>query len=215
VDPITTFTGAGTSVQAEAMLMRLIDFLKSEQILAVFTSLSHGGDQEESQLGISSLIDTWLVLRDIELGGERNRAIYVVKSRGMAHSNQIREFLLTDHGVELKDSYVGPEGVLTGSMRLAQRAREKSAALGRKQEIERRRREVDRKRQALEAQIIAQRAQFEAEAEELSLLIGQEETATDVLRQDREEMARSRKADKPGRARGSRSRRPTLQGGRK
>jgi circadian clock protein KaiC len=215
VDPITTFTGAGTSVQAESMLMRLIDFLKSEQILAVFTNLIHDDNKEESQLGISSLIDTWLLLRAIELGGERNRAMYVLKSRGMAHSNQIREFLLTDHGVELKDVYVGPEGVLTGSMRLAQEARKESAALSRQQEIERRRREVDRKRQALEAQIIAQRAQFEAEAEELKLLIGQEEIAAGVLRQDREEMARSRKADETGRARGSRSRRATLQGGRK
>jgi circadian clock protein KaiC len=215
VDPITTFTGAGTSVQAESMLMRLIDFLKSQQILAVFTSLTRGGNTEESQLGISSLIDTWLLLRDIELRGERNRAMYVLKSRGMAHSNQMREFLLTDHGVELKDVYVGTEGLLTGSMRLEQQAREKSAALSRQQEVERRRREVDRKRQALEAQIIAQRAQFEAEAEELKRLIGQEETAADVLRQDREEMARIRKADEPSRARGSRSRRTTLQGGRK
>ena len=98
------------------MLMRLIDFLKAQQITALFTSLTHGGDAlEQSQAGISSLIDTWLLLRDIELGGERNRGMYVLKSRGMAHSNQIREFLLTDHGIELKDVYVGPEGVLTGS----------------------------------------------------------------------------------------------------
>jgi circadian clock protein KaiC len=138
-DPITNFLKAGSPAEAETMLTRLIDFLKGQQITAVFTSLVHGGKAEEqSEAGISSLIDTCLVLRDIELGGERNRGIYVAKSRGMAHSNQIREFLLTDHGVDLKDVYIGPEGVLTGSLRLAQEAREQAGALSRHQEIERR-----------------------------------------------------------------------------
>ncbi len=200
VDPITTFIGAGTSVEAQSMLMRLIDFLKSQRITALFTSLTHGGnDLEGSQVGISSLIDTCLLLRDIELGGERNRGLYVLKSRGMAHSNQVREFLLTDHGVELKDVYVGPEDVLTGSMRLAQEAREEAATLHRQQEIERRQRELEHKRQALDAQIAAQRAQFEAEQDELMRLIAQEQAVTDRLREWREEMARSRKADdQPG-----------------
>src|SRR6185503_8401330 len=107
------------------------------------------------------------------LGGERNRGLYILKSRGMAHSNQIREFLLTDHGVEIKDVYVGPEGVLTGSMRMAQEAREQAVALGRQEEIGRRRRDLDRKRQALESGIAAQRSRFAVEAEELELLIGQ------------------------------------------
>ena len=198
------------------MLMRLIDFLKAQQITALFTSLTHGGSAlEQSQVGISSLIDTWLLLRDIELGGERNRGMYVLKSRGMAHSNQIREFLLTDHGIELKDVYVGPEGVLTGSLRLAQEAREQAAALSRQQEIERRQRDLERKRQALEAQMAALRGQFEAEEEELKLLIAQEQAAADRVRQNREEMARSRKADEPAEAPGNRSRRMTPQGGRK
>ena len=216
VDPITTFLNAGTSVEAESMLMRLIDFLKARQITALFTSLTHGGDHlEQSQTGISSLIDTWLLVRDIELGGERNRGLYVLKSRGMAHSNQIREYLLTDHGVELKEVYVGPEGVLTGSMRLAQEAREQAATLSRQQEIERRQRDLERKRQALEAQIVAQRGQFEAEQDELKLLIAQEQAAADRAGQNREQMARSRKADEPAETPGSRSRRMTPQGGRK
>src|SRR5207253_734634 len=101
--------------------------------------------------------DTWLLVRQIDLGGERNRGMYVLKSRGMAHSNQFREFLLTEHGIELKDVYVGPEGVLTGSMRVAQEAREQAAALSRKQEIERRQRELEHKRRALDAQVAAQR----------------------------------------------------------
>jgi circadian clock protein KaiC len=216
VDPITNFLKAGTRADAEAMLMRLIDFLKAQQITALFTSLTHGGGAlEQSEAGISSLIDTWLLLRDIELGGERNRGIYVLKSRGMAHSNQIREFLLTDHGVELKDVYVGLDGVLTGSLRLAQEAREQAAALSRQQEIERRRRDLERKRRALESQIAAQRGQFEAEEEELKLLIAQEEAAADRVRQSQEEMARSRKSDATREPPASRSRRTASPGGRK
>jgi circadian clock protein KaiC len=197
VDPITTFGSAGTSLEAEAMLVRLIDLLKSQQITALFTSLSHGGGilQEQSRVGISSLIDTWLFLRDIELGGERNRAIYILKSRGMAHSNQIREFVMTGHGIELKDVYSGSEGVLTGSMRLAQEAREHATIVGRQQEIDRRQRDLERKRQALEAQILAQRAEFEAEQDELKLLLSQERAVGDRLRQGREDMGRSRQAD--------------------
>ena len=215
VDPITTFLGAGTPVEAESMVMRLIDFLKSQQITALFTSLTHSGTPlEGSEVGISSLIDTWLLLRDIELGGERNRGLYILKSRGMAHSNQVREFLLTDHGIELRDVYVGPEGVLTGSMRLAQEAGHQAATLNRQQEIERRQRELERKRQALDAQIAAQRAPFEAEQDELERLIAQEQAVTDRLAEEQEAMGRSRQADEPGETSKSRVRRLTSRGGR-
>jgi circadian clock protein KaiC len=213
VDPITTFLGAGTSLEAESMLMRLIDFLKAQQITALFTSLTHGGSNlEKTEVGISSLIDTWLLLRDIELGGERNRGMYILKARGTAHSNQIREFILTEHGIELKDVYIGPEGVLTGSLRLAQEAREQSAATARQQEIERRQRDLDRKRLALEAQMAAQRAEFEAEQEELKVRISQEQAAAESLSLNRQEMARSRKADE---AASSRTHRILSQEGRK
>jgi circadian clock protein KaiC len=105
VDPITNFLNAGTQAEAESMLMRLIDFLKGQQITAVFTSLTSGGEAlERSQTGVSSLIDTWLLIRDLEQDGQRDRGLYVIKSRGMAHSNRIRQFLLTDHGVELLDA---------------------------------------------------------------------------------------------------------------
>jgi circadian clock protein KaiC len=217
VDPITTFLGSGTSVEAESMLVRLIDFLKSQKITALFTSLVHGGNVlEGSQAGISSLVDTWLLVRDIELGGERNRGLYILKSRGMAHSNQIREFALSDQGVDLKDVYVGPEGVLTGSMRLAQEAREQAAAASRQQEIEQRQRELERKRQVLEGQIAAQRAQFEAEQEELKLLIAQDLDAADTVRKNRDDMALSRKADESTEhSNNNRSRKPIHHGGRK
>ena len=216
VDPISAFLGASTSAETEAMLMRLIDFLKSRQITAVFTSLVHSGSaQEGSQAGISSLIDTWLLLRDIELGGERNRGLHILKSRGMAHSNQVREFLLTDHGVELKDVYIGPEGVLTGSMRLAQEAREQAASLDRQQEFERRQRELERKRLALEAQMASLRAQFEAEQDELKLLVAREKSTANTERESKASMARSRKADEPTEGSGIRPRRTSPQRARK
>jgi circadian clock protein KaiC len=114
VDPISSMAKGGTALQAQAMLLRLVDALKLGQTTALFTSLTAAGSAslEETELGLSSLFDTWILLRDIELGGERNRGIQVLKSRGMAHSNQIREFLITDHGIVLKDLYVGREGIL-------------------------------------------------------------------------------------------------------
>ena len=131
IDPITTFLRAGSSSEAEGMLMRLIDFLKSQRITAVLTSLTHGGDAlETTQSSVSSLIDTWLLVRDIESRGERNRGLYVLKSRGMAHSNQIREFLLTDHGIDLLDVERGPDGVLIGSMRSARQSERQGAPKG-------------------------------------------------------------------------------------
>ncbi len=139
VDPLNSFVIGGNETEVKAMLMRLVDFLKMNQITGLFTSLTSGGSAlEQTDIAISSLIDTWLLLRDIEIGGERNRGLYILKSRGMAHSNQIREFLLTDHGVELRDVYVGPSGVLTGSARLAQEAQEQAAQTMHEQEVERR-----------------------------------------------------------------------------
>ena len=117
MDPITSFLRSEGGNQAEAMLVRMIDFLKGCEITSVFTSLTHGGSAlEQSEVGVSSLIDTWLVVKGIELQGERNRGLYVIKSRGMKHSNQIREFVLTDHGVGVTETYVG-SGVLTAARR--------------------------------------------------------------------------------------------------
>ena len=216
VDPITNFLKAGTPAEAEGMLTRLIDFLKARQITAVFTSLTLGGGvQEEGEVGVSSLADTWLLVRDVELGGERNRAMYVLKSRGMAHSNQIREFLLTDRGVELRDVYVGSEGVLTGSMRLAQEAREQAAVRNRQEEIERRQRDLQRKREALDAGISTQRSRFAAEEEELELLIGQEQAAAGRAAEGLEKLAHSRKANPPAHSVSNSSRKHPTPGGRK
>jgi circadian clock protein KaiC len=158
--------------------MRLIDFLKSKQITALLTSLtSDQNDIEQSELGISSLIDTWILLKMIEINGERNRGIYILKSRGMAHSNQIREFQLTNEGIQLLDVVQGAEGVLTGTARMAQEAKERAATLVRQQDIERKQRELERKRRALEVQIDALRAEFDAEEEEMSKIITQVQQA--------------------------------------
>jgi circadian clock protein KaiC len=202
MDPITSFLRSDGRGDAEAMLVRMIDFLKGGEVTSVFTSLTRGGSAlEQSEVGVSSLIDTWLVVKEIEQQGERNRGLYVTKSRGMSHSDQIREFQLTDEGVKLKDAYVGPEGVLTGSARLAQEAREEASKVKRQEDIERRQRELERKRQALDAQIAALRLEFEGEQHEAQRLISEDMRREDRLRQERERMARSRKVDpKPQKA---------------
>jgi len=195
LDPINTFVIGDKESEVKTMLMRIVDFLKANQITALFTSLTSGESAlESSDVGISSLIDTWLLLRDIELNGERNRGMYVLKSRGMANSNQIREFILTDHGVELREAYIGASGVLTGSARVAQEALENAEVLTRKHDIERKKREIERKRKTLEAQIAALHADFASEESEASKMIETEQDMIKRLEQDKIEMAVSRKA---------------------
>jgi circadian clock protein KaiC len=103
IDPVTNFLSAGNEAEVKSMLLRLVDFLKARQITALFTSLTHGSDLEATSVAVSSLMDTWLLLREVELEGARNRLLHVIKSRGMAHSHQVRELLLTSRGAELVD----------------------------------------------------------------------------------------------------------------
>ena len=208
VDSLKDFVIGGNENEVKSMIMRLVDFLKTNQITGLFTSLTPSASSlEQTDVGMSSLIDTWLLLRDIESGGERNRGMYILKSRGMAHSNQIREFLLTDHGVDLRDVYVGPSGVLTGSARLAQEAQEKAALLIRDQEVELRRIELERKRTALEAQIAVLRAELSVEEIASVKIIDQEKAEKAQMAQERVDMGLIRKADvkpvaKPGKPKG-------------
>jgi circadian clock protein KaiC len=195
VDPLNGFVIGGNEVEVKSMLMRLADFLKTNQITTVFTSLTTSGQIGVPDVAISALIDTWLVLRDIEIGGERNRSLAILKSRGMTHSNQIRECLLSSQGVELCEVYVGAGGVLTGSARLAQEALEQAGKLTRKQETERRQLELESKRLALEAQIDAMRAEFLVRETEALKIIGQEQAQEAQLLRERVEMGLSRKAD--------------------
>jgi len=195
LDPINTFIIGDKPNEVKTMLMRIVDFLKGNHITALFTSLSSAERaQESSDVGISSLIDTWLLLRDIELNGERNRGMYVLKSRGMANSNQIREFILTDHGVELREAYIGAKGVLTGSARIAQEALENAELLTHKQDIERKRRELERKRKVLGAQIAALNNDFESAESEALKMIETEKDMIKRLEKDKIEMAVSRKS---------------------
>lgn len=196
VDPISNLLTSGTPSEASAMLVRLVDHLKRQRITALFTSLSQEHEREQTDVGISSLMDAWVLLTSIEIGGERNRGLFVLKSRGMAHSNQIREFIFTDEGVKLVDAYVGPEGVLTGSARQAQEAQDQAAGLARRQAIEAQRRGLDRQQQVMEAEIVALRARFAAETTETSTVIGGGEARILRLEEDRQMMAKRRQADR-------------------
>jgi circadian clock protein KaiC len=196
LDPLDSLTQAGSRRDAAMTLVRLIDHFKAQGITALLTNLTSGGGAAESSgLDVSSLVDTWVLLRDLEYGGERNRVVYLLKSRGMAHSNQLREFLITDRGISLRETYTGPAGVLTGSARLAQEAREAADDLLRRQEVEARERALERRREALDARIDALRKEFDAEAEDLRRGIGQAKGREAMLERDRRAMAESRKAE--------------------
>lgn len=198
VDPLNSFINSANAEEVKSMLMRLIDFLKMSQITGFFTSLTEGGTPlDRTDAAISSLIDTWLILQANEVGGERNRTLSILKSRGMAHSNQTREFLLTSQGLELRDVYVGPGGVLTGSARLAREAEEQAEQLTLRQEIERSQRELEHRRATLEAQIAAQRAEFAVQETAALTLIEHHRAREAQLVQDRAAMASLRKADVP------------------
>jgi circadian clock protein KaiC len=196
VDPITNLLMVSTLHEVRSMLTRMVDFLKTQQITAIFTSLTAGsGSLEASEADVSSLMDSWLQLKTIEVGGELNRALYVLKSRGMEHSNQIREFLLTDDGLRLLDVYLGPEGVLTGAARVSQEGREKAASTSRRQHLEGRGRELDRKREIFEARMTMLRAEFEVEEGVIQQSISESKLLDEELLQDRRQMVRSREAD--------------------
>ncbi len=196
LDPIDAFVIGENQTEVKVMLLRLVDFLKMRNITAFFASLTTAGHPLElTDMTISSLIDTWLLLRDIESGGERNRGLYILKSRGMPHSNQIREFILTDHGIELLDVYIGTEGVLTGSARLAQEARNNEEELLRQQEIERKLSGLKVKRTATEANIVLLRSEFKEEESEAIRLIEMEKAKAERFAQAQKKMAKSRKAD--------------------
>jgi circadian clock protein KaiC len=144
---------------------------------------------------MSSLMDSWLLLQDLEGNGERNRVLYVLKARGMAHSNQVREFLISDRGIDLVDAYIGPSGVLTGSARMAQEALEKAAVVAGKQEAARRKRELERKHAALERQISGLRSDYETQAVELRRIDEQVGTRARALTTERAALGRLRQVE--------------------
>jgi circadian clock protein KaiC len=196
IDPITSLMDAGTDSESKGMVTRLIDYLKGGQVTSLFTSLTQGGHAlQQSEMAMSSLMDSWLLLQDFEGNGERNRVLYVLKARGMAHSNQIREFLISDRGIDLVDAYIGASGVLTGSARAAQNSLEKAAVLSSQQEAARRKRELERKREAIERQISGLRSDYESETMELRRIDEQVGTSTLMLTTERAASGILRQAD--------------------
>jgi circadian clock protein KaiC len=196
VDPVTNLSSIGDTDEVKAMMMRIVDFLKNKQITAVFTSLTSGGSAfEQSEVGISSLMDTWILLRNIETDGERNRLLYILKSRGMAHSNQVREFILSDNGISLRDVYIGSGTVLTGSARMIQEAEDRSQELLDNQAAEHRQRELRQQYLAIDAQIAALKAQSEGIHKEMKQLSANGRQKNEMLHQQKDDISRIRKAD--------------------
>jgi circadian clock protein KaiC len=197
IDPLSNFASIGSTSDVNAMLMRLIDYLKSAGVTAMMTNLTRpdSSSLETTQAGVSSIIDTWLLLRDIESSGERNRAIYILKSRGMSHSNQIREFELTPHGIELVDVYVGPEGVLTGAARLAVESREEAEAIALSQDIENLERQLEYREQDMKSRAASTQAALQIESANLSREIAAMKEKRQRILRARREMATQRDAD--------------------
>jgi circadian clock protein KaiC len=197
VDPISNLTNVGTQADVTFTLTKLIDYLKLKNITAACTSLvEHESIEGINAQGISSLMDTWISLRFFESDNERNRGISVIKSRGMEHSNQIREYLVTDQGIEIKDVYLGPSGgLLMGSSRAAQEAKEITEAVTRSKNMVRRKRELESKLKSLDAQITTLSSESDVQKEELNKLSSEDSLRSKTLAEDRSEMARIRKAD--------------------
>lgn len=208
IDPISNLISTGETNEVRAMLTRLVDYLKSHGITAVFTSLTGGEEySEDNQFGVSSLMDSWISLRNLEINGERNRGLYVLKSRGMSHSSLVREFVLTDKGIKLIDVYVGPEGILAGTAREIQQAQDRAEETARRQKAESRLREVERKRELLEARIAAMWAEFEVEESEATKTAAELEARESAMRESvtssMEERSPVQLDDKKARRRGT------------
>jgi circadian clock protein KaiC len=195
IDPVSDLLRLGTGADVSAMLTRQVDFLKSRGVTALFTSLNSYSDQIPADHQIASLVDTWLLVKTMEGNGELNRLLYVRKCRGTAHSNQIREFLLTRKGIELADVYVGPEGVLTGSARQAQEAQERVEGATRRDDLEQRQVSLERRRESVAAQTAALWRGFEDEADAVARLLSHGSTGAQDRAGQRAAQGRLRRAD--------------------
>jgi len=196
IDPISNLNSIGTGRDAKAVLTRMIDFMKMNGITSLFTDLAHSGiGMETTETQISSLMDTWILLRDIELNGERNRGLYILKSRGMPHSNQIREFMITRNGLDLIDVYIGSSGVLTGTARIAQENRELAHEEERTHRIEMLQRELDRKKRAMESQVFMVQDTFSKEIEDIEHALAEVISLQDFSMKERKQLGKIRGKD--------------------
>ncbi|HUD47487.1 MAG TPA: circadian clock protein KaiC [Candidatus Baltobacteraceae bacterium] len=195
-DPLTNLTEIGSGREVKAMLTRLIDFMKMQRITAFFTSLTEAGVSiDQTSLGISSLMDTWIVVRNMESGGERNRALYVLKARGLGHSNQVREFVISNAGLDLVDVYVGDSEVLFGSARVAMEAREQESARAQKEQARLRQLNLERHRKTVETQIAALQADLDAREQEARIESKADQERKSQKARIRHTMAHRRSAD--------------------
>ncbi len=192
IDPIYIFGAIGSQHEVKSMLLRLVDYLKSRQTTAIFTTVDGEDAQKLEQSGVSSLMDAWLQLRNLESNGERNRALYVLKSRGMAHSNQIREFMLTNEGVILRKPYLGLSGVVTGSARIALEAMERQKEIERQMAEAAKQRELERKRRQIETQIATLQAELADQENESKMLLASQSAVLDAGAVVDREIAKSR-----------------------
>ena len=193
LDPITNLINVGTVADLKSMMIRLIDFLQHEQINVLFTALTLSTTiNEQTDEGVSSLVDAWIMIRDIEFNGERNRGLYIMKSRGMKHSNQVREFVISDEGLSLVDVFLGPNGVLTGSAREERKLIEETENAIKALSLSRKDKEVDRKNLQLEAKITALKAEFESAKEELNKIYLEEELKKEFIQKNREKLTNNR-----------------------
>lgn len=193
LDPITNLITVGNVSEVKSILTRLIDFLQTQQITVLFTALTMNtiiNDQTDE--GVSSLVDSWVLLRDMELNGERNRGLYIIKSRGMKHSNQVREFLITNEGLKLEDVYLGPEGILTGSAREAHKLQKQTEAILNKHSLGRKDRELEWKAKELQAKIATLNFEFESIKEDLKNDYVEQELKKEVIERNREKVTRYR-----------------------
>lgn len=193
LDPISNLITVGSTSEVKSLLTRLIDYLQSHQITVMFTALALNDNKtEQTDEGVSSLVDVWILVRDIESNGERNRGLYVMKSRGMKHSNQVREFVITEEGLKLVEVFLGPEGVLTGSARETQQLLEKTSLAIRDHALSRKDREIERKRSVLESKISSLKQEFESLQEELNKSYIEDELKRSIMEDNRKELTRKR-----------------------
>ncbi|MGN6802225.1 MAG: circadian clock protein KaiC [Ginsengibacter sp.] len=194
LDPITNLITVGDQDEVKSILIRLLDFLQQEQITVMLTALSlinHPyGNQEEN---ISSLVDVWIAVQDIELNGERNRGIYVLKSRGMKSSNQVREFVITDNGIKIVELVIGPEGVLIGSARNSYELEKAKEDVIKQHSVERKNREIERRKTILDNKIRSLTSKFEMDKDELNRKELEDALTKEVTEKNRAEIIRGRK----------------------
>lgn len=196
VDPISNLSIDEFDRGLKPALMRLIDSLKLLGCTAMFTSLTSDSVSvvAESQAGVSSLMDTWLLLANLAYNGERTRTLQVLKSRGMPHSNQVREFVFSDNGVDLIDVYLSGNQVLTGTARVSQAAIESASIELKKRDHERRLKELSSHRKAIDAQISALNAQLEEREGAVTAAIEQENLEADRITSRIKAASKNRKA---------------------